>query len=200
MCFWLGSEEKIGPVCCANGSDRRARRRMNIHCHSSNPWWPTSIWVNVGVSAKQQRAAWRLGGTPLDAQAHVKRRNGRMKLPRAPYSTCWQQWCANPSNQWACVMERVHPLSAELLRENSGRQALAPGRTDTQHGMLTLALGWPPAAQDPQGDREEHYNWIVHQLQVGTSFGRWHNWVQFQIWYQFWIPRSRLHRAMYLIF
>ena len=44
------------------------------------------------------------------------------------------------------------------------------------------------------------YNWIAHQLQVGTSLGRRHNLVRFQIWDQFWIPQPKLHGAMYLIF
>ena len=44
------------------------------------------------------------------------------------------------------------------------------------------------------------YSWIAHELQVGTSLGRRHNLVRFQIWAQFWIPQPKLHGAVYLIF
>ena len=44
------------------------------------------------------------------------------------------------------------------------------------------------------------YSWIARQLQVGTSLGRRHNLVEFQIWGHFWIPQPKLHGAMYLIF
>ena len=43
------------------------------------------------------------------------------------------------------------------------------------------------------------YSWIVHQSQVGTSLGRSHNLLQFQIWYHFWILLPKLQGAMYLI-
>ena len=44
------------------------------------------------------------------------------------------------------------------------------------------------------------YSWISHHMDIGTSLGGHHNWVQFQIWGHFWIPRPKLHGACYLIF
>ena len=44
------------------------------------------------------------------------------------------------------------------------------------------------------------YNWIAHELKVGTSLGRRHNLVRFQIWDQFWIPLPKLHGTTYWIF
>ena len=44
------------------------------------------------------------------------------------------------------------------------------------------------------------YKWIAHELRVGTSLGRRHNLVRFQILDHFWIPQPKLHGAMYLIF
>ena len=47
---------------------------------------------------------------------------------------------------------------------------------------------------------ENIYSWIAYELQVGTSLGRRHTLVQFQIWGHFWIPRPKLHWEEYLIF
>ena len=44
------------------------------------------------------------------------------------------------------------------------------------------------------------YSWIACQLQVGTSLGRHHNLVRFQIWDHFWISQPKLHGLCYLIF
>ena len=45
-----------------------------------------------------------------------------------------------------------------------------------------------------------HYSWTAHQLQVGTSVGRCHDLVWFQIRDQFWVSQPKLHGTRYLIF
>ena len=43
------------------------------------------------------------------------------------------------------------------------------------------------------------YSWIVHQLDIGTSFERRHNQVGFQFLGHFLIPKPKLHWEKYLI-
>ena len=50
------------------------------------------------------------------------------------------------------------------------------------------------------GPRCTYYSSIANELQGGTSLGRRHILVRFQIWDHCWIPQPKLHGAMYLIF
>ena len=73
-------------------------------------------------------------------------------------------------------------------------------------GILEIRNKWPHTIWEalPQRGRERqkhvNYSRIACQLEVGTSLGRRHNQVQFQIRDHFLIPRPRLHGAIILIF
>ena len=48
-------------------------------------------------------------------------------------------------------------------------------------GELFMYRGWPPPVRQPLSSPQSGYIWIAYELQVGTSLGRRHNLVRFQI-------------------